>query len=331
VKGNAIKQRPGKETAMPRGKNVVISDDKTEMHASSSGMVEYIKNAVNVSNVYSVKGDCDMSVGNIDFEGSVHISGNVRSGHTIKATNGISVGGGIEAAKLIAGGNVEVKGGMQGSGKGSIESGGSVTIMYVEQGSIVADGSVKVDVCIHSKVETGGTFTAQGKRGAIIGGHVAAGGDVITNFLGSLSHTKTEVEVGIMPRKRARMQALEKEMVQIEADILKLNQLEAYLKKTQGTMDAETWNKLNVSGIENKRINEENYKTATEEIAELRHDMEHATDNKIHVFETAFSGSRVSIGSSFMKINNEISYATFKYINGEITYIPCEISKGDLK
>jgi len=331
VKSNPIKQRSGKETVLPRGKNVNINNERTEMTASSSGMVDYVNNCITVSNIYTVKGDCDMSIGNIDFDGSINITGSVRSGHTIKATGGITVGGGVEAAKLIAGGSVEVKGGMQGSGKGSIEAGGSVTIMYIEQGSIIADGPVKVDVSIHSNVETSATFTAIGKRGAIIGGQVASAGDVIANYIGTLSNTKTDVEVGVMPRKRARLAFLEKEMERLAADKIKLNQLETYLEKTKGSMDNETWTKLHISGTENRRVNEDDFQMFTDEIATIKYDMEHATDNKIHVLETAFSGARLSIGSSNLKINTEYSYTTFKYSDGEIVYGPCEISKGDVK
>jgi len=331
VKGDSIKQRPGKEIALPRGKNVTYSEDRSAMYSTCSGMVEYINNSINVSNVYSIKGDVDMSVGNIDFDGSVHITGTVRAGHTIKATGGVNIGGGVEAALITAGGNVEIKGGMQGSGKGKIEAGGSVSVMYIEQGAIDANGPVKVDVCIHSKVETGSTLHAQGKRGAIIGGHVAASGNIVTNFIGSLSNTKTEVEVGVMPRKRARYQVLEKEMERIAGDKIKLDQLDAYLAKSKGSMDNETWTKLHVSGAENRRINDEDEKAHTEEMEALRYEMEHATDSRVHVFETAFSGSRIVIGSNAFKVTDEISYATFRYDNGEVLWGPCEISKGDIK
>jgi len=331
VRGNTIKQRPGKEISLPRGKNVNINDERTEMTASCSGMVDYVNNAINVSNVYKVNGDCDMSVGNIDFDGSVHISGSVRSGHTIKATDGITVGGGIEAAKLIAGGSVEVKGGMQGSSKGMIEAGGSVSIMYIEQGTIAADGPVKVDVSIHSTIETGSTLHALGKRGAIIGGKASSAGDIVANYIGALSNTKTDVEVGVMPRKRARIQVLEKEMERLAGDKLKLDQLEAYLAKTKGSMDNETWTKLHLSGEENRRINNEDTQTFTDEMASLKYDMEHATESRVHVFETAFSGSRITIGSSSFKVNSEISYASFRYSDGEVVYGPCELIKGDVK
>ena len=329
VKGNLIKQRPGKEISLPRGKNVDVNDLKTEMTATCSGMVDFVNNAINVSNIYKINGDCDMSVGNIDFDGSIHISGSVRSGHTIKATDGITVGGGVEGAKLIAGGSVEVKGGMQGSMKGLIEAGGSVSIMYIEQGTIVADGPVKVDVSIHSRIESGGTIHALGKRGAIIGGQAAAAGDIIANFLGAISNTKTEIAVGVMPRKRARIQALEKEMENLAANKVKLDQLEVYLEKTKGSMDNETWTKLHLSGIENRRINNEDTQVHMTEIAALKSEIENATNSKVHVFETAFSGSRITIGSSAFKVLDEISYASFRYDNGEVVYGPCEISKGD--
>jgi len=329
VKGNTLKQRPGKEITLPRGKNVEVNEDKTEMRATCAGMVEFVNNSVNVSSVYKINGDCDMSVGNIDFEGSVQITGSVRSGHTIIATDGISVGGSVEAATLIAGGNVEVKGGMQGSSKGMIEAGGSISILFVERGTLVADGPITVDVSIHSRLETGSTIHALGKRGAIIGGQAGAAGDIVTNFIGALSNTKTEVEVGVMPRKRARVLVLEKELTRLAADLVKLDQLEAYLKKSKETMDPETWDKLFRSEVENRRINEEHIAEYTAEIAALKEEMEHATESRVHVFETAFAGSRIVIGSSALKISEDISFATFRFSDGEVVYGTCEKSKGD--
>jgi hypothetical protein len=328
VRGNEIRQRLGKDLALPRGKNVEINDEKTEMHAVCAGMVEFVNNTIVVSSVYKIHGDCDLKVGNIDFDGSVQISGTVRSGHIIKASAGITVGGGVEAATLIAGGNVEVKGGMQGSSKGRIEAGGSVTMMYVERGTVIADGPVTVDVSIHSTIETGSTIHAKGKRGAIIGGQAGAAGDIVANYIGAISHTKTEIEVGVMPRKRARILVLEKEMERIATDKIKLDQLDAYLEKTVNSMDKETWEKLHRSGKENRRTNEEDFEAFTIEIGELKYELEHATESKVHVLETIFSGARVVIGSDAYKVNDEINYATFRYDSGQVVWGACEISKG---
>ena len=331
VRGEVLKQKPGKETALPRGKNVSYNDDRTEMTANCAGLIDFADNKITVSNVYKVEGDVDIGVGNIDFDGNVQITGNVRSGHSVKATGSISINGGVEAATIISGGSVEVKGGFQGAGKGRIEADGSVNVLFVERGIIIADGAVKVDVCIHSTIETSSTLTAAGKRGAIIGGRVAVAGDIVANYLGALSGTKTEISVGVMPRKRDRIQTLEKELERIAADKIKLDQLDAYLARSKGTTPEATWDQLHRSGIENRRINEEDRQAHTAEIKQLKYELEHATDSKVHVLNTTFGGVRITIGSSTYILNDDVVYATFRYSEGDVVCRPCEMSANDKK
>ena len=327
IKGKELKAKPGKDVNLPRAKNVQINEEKTQMHAMCSGMVEYLHSSVNVSSVYKIDGDCDLSVGNIDFDGSVHISGSVRSGHTIKATGAVVVGGVVEAATIIAGGNVEIKSGMQGADKGRIQAGGSVTIMYVERGTVIAEGSVTVDVSIHSTIEAGGSLYAKGKRGAIIGGRAGAAGDIVANAIGSLSYAQTEIEVGMTPGKRARIQVLEKEIDKVKSELIKLDQLDAYLEKAKEKIDRAKWDQLFLSGAENRRNDEQLLEELDEEMNELKHELEHATDGKVHVFETAFYGTKIIIGNGLYKISDEIKYSTFRYKNGEVVFGPCELSK----
>jgi len=328
VRGKSLIQSQGKDITLPKGKNVEVNHDKTEMHASCAGMVEFVNNSVNVSNVYNIKGDCDLSVGNIDFDGTVHITGSLRSGNTVKATGAVIVDGSVEAATIIAGGNVEVKGGMQGADKGLIEAGGAVTIMYVERGTVHADGPVTLDVSIHSIIESGDTLTAKGKRGAIIGGRAGSSSNIIANYIGALSNARTEVFVGVMPRKRARLQFLENEIARLEGERLKLNQLDAYLAKSKTTMDNEAWQKLKLSGIENRKLNTENLLDSHAEKDALLYELEHATEGRVHVLNTVFSGSRVLIGNDTYVVNNEIDFVSFRYNDSQVVYGPCEVSKG---
>jgi hypothetical protein len=320
VKGRELKQKHGKEVNLPRGKNVDINAEKTEMRAMCSGMVEFMGNSINVSSVYKVDGDCDISVGNIDFDGSVHISGNVKSGHVVKATGTVVVGGVVEAATVIAGGNIEVKSGMQGADKGRLEASGSIAILYIERGTAVADGTITVDVSIHSKLEAGSTITAKGQRGAIIGGYAGAADDIIVKSLGAASHARTDIEVGVMPRKRSRIQNLEKEMEKLASDMIKLDQLDAYLKTSKGRMEQETWEKLYRSGIENRKNNEQYMEEFTVEINALKFELEHATESRVHVSDVAHPGTRITIGSDMYKVNDDTKYATFRYSNGQVVW-----------
>ena len=326
VTGEIIKQKPGKEVGLPRGVNVDVNENRTEMTAQCSGMVEYINNTINVSNVYKVKGDCDLSVGNIDFDGSVHISGSVRSGSTIKATGSVIVEGSVEAATIIAGGNVEIKGGMQGADRGLIDAGGAVKVMYVERATIMADGPVTFDTCIHSTIETGDTLTAEGRRGAIMGGRVNSSGNIIANFIGAVSNTRTEVAVGVMPRKQARLRFIDNEIKKADTEKNKLDQLDTYLARSKGTMDSKMWELLHTSGVENRRLHTENLNNLNKEKERITYEIEHATMGMIHILDTVFSGTKVLIGSNSYNVNDEIRFASFKYRDKQIIYGPCELS-----
>ena len=151
------------------------------------------KKANNASHVYRISGDCDQSIGNIDIEGNVYVAGGVRAGCTIKATGSIVIAGVVEASTLIAGGDVEIKSGMQGSGRGTIRASGSVTALYIERGHVIADGSITLDASIHSVLEAGENIVIKGKRGIIVGGKAFATGHIEVNYIGAVSNTKTEI------------------------------------------------------------------------------------------------------------------------------------------
>jgi len=327
VTGNEIKPKPGKEITLPKGKNVKINEEKTEMHALCSGMVYYLNDSVNVSNVYDIKGDCDLSVGDIDFDGCVHVFGTVRSGSTIKATGGVVIDGSVEAATIIAGGNVDIKGGVQGADRALIEAGGAVSMLYVEHGTVHADGPVTFDVSLHSIIEAGETLTAKGRRGAIIGGRAGAAGNIIANYIGAISNTSTEVAVGVMPRKRTRLQFLENEIERLNSEQSKLDTLDSYLEKSKEHIDPDKWELLNRSSVENRNIYAGQIEEYTAEKENLMHELEHATEGKIHVLDTVFSGSRVLIGADTYAVNDEISYVSFRRDESNVVCGPCEISR----
>ena len=129
------------------------------------------------------------------------------------------------------------------------------------------------------------------------------------------------------PKKRARILVLEKEIDKLKGEVVKLDQLDAYLEKSKEKMDPETWDKLFRSGIENRRVNELSLKDHNEEIGELKYELEHATDGKVHIYDTAYNGVKIIIGNGMYKVSDEVQYATFRYKNGEVVYGSCELSK----
>ena len=69
-----------------------MSQDKLTLTALVDGHVSLADQKVSVSNVYQVK-DVGVSTGNIDFEGSVIIAGNVSANFEVKAGGNVVVNG----------------------------------------------------------------------------------------------------------------------------------------------------------------------------------------------------------------------------------------------
>ncbi|HQI81606.1 MAG TPA: FapA family protein, partial [Deltaproteobacteria bacterium] len=79
VKGEELPSKEGAHAKLPEAKNVTISADRTHMYAAMDGLVQWVDNAVQVDAVYTVH-DVDASVGNIRFNGSVVVQGEVGDG-----------------------------------------------------------------------------------------------------------------------------------------------------------------------------------------------------------------------------------------------------------
>ena len=82
-----------------------MSEDGTKLISQVSGHVQLEGDKVFVSNCLELV-DVDASTGDIDYDGSVVIKGNVLAGFSVKAAGDISVSGIVEGATLISGGNI---------------------------------------------------------------------------------------------------------------------------------------------------------------------------------------------------------------------------------
>src|SRR5690606_15317621 len=125
---------------------------------------------------YVVPGDVDFSTGNIDFIGSVKVMGSVRNGFSVKAAGNVEIMGRLEGGFINTGGNIVVKEGIVGQGKGNIKAGGSVYARFLENAQVEARKDVLVgDSIMHSTVRAGGKIVVNGKKGKIVGGLCFAG------------------------------------------------------------------------------------------------------------------------------------------------------------
>lgn len=310
IYGNEVLYSKAKDVSLPAGKNTYISEDELSLLSSVDGCINMRGNFLDVENVYTVD-SVDHSTGNIDFVGSVIVRGDVRSGFTVKAKENITVKGMVESSVLEAGGDITISNGMNGRGKGRIETKGNVTSKYLENCTVHSSKNVYSDAIINSEVVAGENIILKGMRGALIGGKCTAGKVLYAKAIGTKNNLKTTIDIDlgkflnyqnekakndkIIEQLETSLESREKELVEIEK---KAKSLLPYVKKSP---ENEKMYKLNII----KKVQ------VTKEISNLKSKIiEHqAENNMISDFKVICTG--------IIYANTKISIGWIKYIARE--------------
>lgn len=189
----------------------------------------------------------DLSSGNIDFDGTLQVNGDITTGMQVKVTGDVVVSGTVEAAQIDAGGNVVVKGGILGAAEGAglggepaargahVVARGSVQARFIGNATISAGKDVVVESEIRqSDVAAGDSVTVGGKgasQGSINGGQVRALRLVRAVTLGTMAGVKTLVQVGVNPHAQTQKLALARTRARLTEEKDKLEQLLVFLRK----------------------------------------------------------------------------------------------------
>lgn len=243
VSGAVIPALAGKEAMFSPNLTGVapVPDDPNTLAAAITGQPVRTRDGVSVEPTYVVD-EVTINTGNISFDGAVTVKGDVQAGMTIRASGDIEIGGTVEAAILVAGGDIAIKGGAIGArgrkdSQGNeipsyIQCGGSFTATYVQQAKVEAgDGIFIDDVAMQSDLTaTNQIVVGHKQRGHIIGGRLQATLLVKAKVIGSAAHITTRIDIGLDPKLRAQQQRLVLHRQQMEeqlAQVLKLLELAA--------------------------------------------------------------------------------------------------------
>lgn len=250
VKGEKLNAEPGQDIPLSSDDGVK-TDPKNEniILAAIKGHPLIGRTNVKVDKVLRLSA-VDMSSGNVEFDGSVDIAGNVESGFTVKVSGDIYVKGLVEKCLLIAKGRIVVGGGIVGEEpdmkapdgekpllKTVLKAGQGVEAKYITLANIATSGDLKVrEYILHSQVDAKGDVLLgqDGGKGCIIGGWTHSDTAVIANMLGSDAYVPTEIDVGAPEDIESKLQyTLKKrnkrhqEQVKLEAVLAKIKNVDS--------------------------------------------------------------------------------------------------------
>lgn len=188
----------------------ISADDPEVLTASIAGTPVRVPGGMVVEPVLRVK-EVNLASGNIYFDGTVYVEGDVNQGMKVQATGDIFVGGTVEAGKLEAQGNITVKGGVIADSQ--LQAVGSVSVRFAEASRIHAGTVLTLDdSAIECQLEALNQMvigTRNTQRGRLMGGTATAKLLLQVPVLGSVKSKSTRVIVGYDPQLEAAYQVLQ--------------------------------------------------------------------------------------------------------------------------
>jgi hypothetical protein len=319
VTGRVIPQKVGKNPVLKKGKNVELSEDSLKLISKVNGQACLENDKVSVYEVYTVKGDVDNSTGNINFNGSVKVKGNVRTGFEIKCKGNVEIEGVVEGAVIESEGNILLKRGIQGHFKGKLNSTNDILARYIENCNIHSNGNISSEVIMHSNVVCRGTIDVTKGKGLIVGGICKATKEIKANIIGSSMETNTVLEVGVDPEIKNRYETKKKEKLDVEDQINRLcksiNVLNRLAKSDKLT---EQKRQMLVNCLKAQKILSEKLEKLKRDILDLESQIELLSSGKITVNNIIYPGVKITIGNSVMFVKEEIRKCVIFNQDGEI-------------
>ena len=232
VRGEVIEPAPGRNEGFAE-KLVgayVARDDANLLRAVFSGQPVCSARGVSVEQVLRVR-NVNMASGNITFDGTVSIEGEVLPGMKVHATGDVIVGGIVDGAEVEAGGDVRVAGGI--IAKARVRAAGSVSARFAESAHIEAGTTIAIeDSALQSELQANNQIlvgTSATQRGRLAGGSARAMLLIRTPILGSPTGGVTRLLLGVNPVLEAEYQALQHRIDHLRDEEDKLEKLIKHL------------------------------------------------------------------------------------------------------
>ncbi|MFT7261458.1 MAG: hypothetical protein ACI9MS_003334 [Glaciecola sp.] len=152
VGGSVIDAKPGEWIKYKPGDGTVISDDDENLLlADISGMPKFKDLKMWVDNIFTCKG-VNVGSGNVDYDGSVLVSGDVTEKMEIHATGDVTVNGFVESASIHAGGDIIITEGAMGKVN---DSGTEYSTILMSKGSVHVQHGQGLDIKCNGNVTVG--------------------------------------------------------------------------------------------------------------------------------------------------------------------------------
>lgn len=310
VMGRPLRPKKVNVKFLRQSKHTKLSADGLQLFSEVDGHAMLTDGQIFVSDTYTVPANVDTSTGDIKYNGNVEIVGNVNTGYKVEATGDIVVNGIVEGAELVASGQIILKRGIQGMGRGKLQAGTNIVSRFIESAEVVAGGFVQTESIMHSKVSANQEITVKGKKGFITGGSIRSGKFIEAKTAGSVMGTNTILEVGVNMSLTEEVKKLEAEHKELTESIDKANKVIFFISKKIKEREQLTPEKLErFQTLSAKKKEMENRIVEIDNrIDEINAELDNAIGGYILIDDVIYPGCKVTVSNVSTFIRTETKH-----------------------
>ncbi|MBR0103041.1 MAG: DUF342 domain-containing protein [Selenomonadaceae bacterium] len=309
ILGEPVPAQNGRPCPMPEGKNTKVVGEH-RLIATVNGQIVDKGSRISVDPRLEIKGGVGVQTGDIEFDGTVQIKGDVEQGFKVKATGDIEIKGSVNGAE-VTGRNVYISGGITGADRAKVYAEHDVRTAFAENALIEAGNDIFIaDIALHSQIRAGKRLIMEDKHGQITGGHAVAGEMVSVKVIGNSSFVVTKVSVGVDPNLQKEYQALRKTYKESKKRL-------THIMQTLNTLSKIDINKLPPSRVESiNALTRSQFPLAGQikrdekRILEIEEQLVNMKNGKIRVSGTIYPGTRLSVNNILKSIQSEYKHCS---------------------
>lgn len=313
------------------GENIELSADGLSILATKDGYVLWRNGRVSVDDIYSVDGDVDFHTGNIRFNGSIQINGDVKSGFRVEATGDIHIKGSVDAATVYSSeGDIVITQGVLGKQRAKLLAERSIFCGFIQDAKVVARKDVTVQgYVINSHISAGGKVHLTGNPALIRGGEVFAEEGIEADEIGADRVIPTRIgltssdlrEVGQeQDALKDKIESFREEAYLIEKkmDFLQL------LQKRLGTLTPIKLAELDDARLKKTELEHQISSLEKEMVAQLAKSQDMGPKKLIRVHQNLYRGVTITIGNQAADSTNNLKNVNIYLKNNAIHIEPAQ-------
>jgi uncharacterized protein (DUF342 family) len=258
--------------------------------------------------VYFVNHDVDYSTGNIRFNGTVHVKGDVLSGFKIEAKKDVIVEGVCGDCEIFSLKNIHVNLGIKGNFSNFFKAGGNVVMGYGENARIWAKNDIIIKKYSYNcDLYAGNRVDATSGDGIIAGGVVKAFSELMAKQLGTHGNSRFTIYMGTKYYIDQKLERLRREKA-------RLMEMLGQIQDMLGKFNLSRPDVINNTKIKNLQDLKRNFDTVIAEMGEYEEDylsQSKAERPKIKVKGMVHSGVTVMFFNCSSTVREPIENAVF--------------------